>query len=220
MTDPRLDLINRVLAELPTPLVGSVTYDGEKHTKVCTQKAFDAFADCYAGMNPRRILEIGTHAGGSALMGLTFTNASIVSVDIGHTWITPARSFATWGEPSSEGGLDQVARVLNAHFPGRFISIVGDSTALGTRLVVKHLHAEQPFDFAFIDGDHSYAFVKSDIEFALSLGIKDIIVDDLNSADGSEVAQASRELGLTLVKEWPRVHSGGCSFGLMCAPQD
>ncbi len=215
MTDPRLDLINRVLKELPTPLVGSVAYDGAKEGKVCTQKAFDAFADCYALARPKRMLEIGTHAGGSALMGLAFTDASIVSVDIGHTWITPAHSFAAWHTLSTEGGLEQVAQVLSTHFPGRFELLVGDSTALGTRILLQQRHAAQPFDFAFIDGDHSYAFVKADIEFALSLGIRDLILDDMNSVNpNSEVAQAARELGLTVVKEWEAIHSGGVSFAL------
>ncbi len=215
MTDPRLSLINRVLAELPTPLVGSVAYDGEKDTKTCTQKAFDAFADCYSRVRPKRVLEIGTHAGGSALMTLAFTEASVVSVDIGHTWIAPTRSFADWGALSKEGGLDQVARVLQAAFPDRFVSLIGDSTALGTRMLIKERHATQPFDLAFIDGDHSYAFVKEDIRFARSLGIEWLILDDLNSVNpGSEVAQAAREEGLSIVKEWPSIHSGGVSFGL------
>ncbi len=216
MTDPRLDLINRVLAELPTPLVGSVAYDGEKQNKLCTQKAFDAFADCYTLVRPRHMLEVGTHAGGSALMGLAFTDASIVSVDIGHTWITPAYSFTQWGELSTEGGLEQVARVLSAHFPGRFTSVVGDSIAPGTRGVLRDLHVSRPFDTAFIDGDHSYPFVKADIQFARELGIRDILLDDYNGGD-SEVAQAAREEGLTLVKEWTKIHSSGCGFALMRA---
>ncbi len=214
MTDT-LDLINRVLKELPTPLVGSVAYDGAKEGKVCTQKAYDAFADCYSLARPTNVLEIGTHAGGSALMTLAFTDAKVLSVDIGHTWITPARSFATWGVESAEGGLQQVAQVLDTHFPGRFRLLLGDSTALGTRLLIKKAHAEQPFDLAFIDGDHSYAFVKSDIQFALSLGIHDLILDDMNSVNpDSDVAQAARELGLIVVKEWPAVHSSGVSFAL------
>ncbi len=212
-----LDLINLILKELPTPLVGSVAYDGHKETKECTPKAYAAFDECYSLVRPKHILEIGTHAGGSALMALAFTDAKVFSVDIGVNWITPDYSFSTWDRPSTEGGLKQVAYVLTTHFPGRFSLLVGDSTALGTRQIIKQRHAIDPFDFAFIDGDHSYDFVKSDIEFALSLGITNMILDDLNTIDGGEVAKAARELGLTVVKEWQRIHSGGVSFGLVRA---
>lgn len=213
--DPRLTLINRVLRELPIPLVGSVAYDGAKEGKVCTDKAFAAFADCYSLVRPRRVLEIGTHAGGSALMTLAFTEASVLSVDIGHTWIEPLHSFATWSEHSQEGGLYQVERVLKTHFPGRFGLLVGDSTALGTRLKVRAAHALEPFDLAFIDGDHSYDYVKADIQFARSLGITQMVLDDFNSDNpNSEVAQAAREEGLVVVREWKTIHSGGVSFAL------
>lgn len=213
--NPTLDLIQRVLKELPTPLVGSVTYDGHKETKECTPKAYAAFDDCYSLVRPRHILEIGTHAGGSALMALAFTEAKVFSVDIGVNWITPDHSFSTWYVPSQEGGLKQVEQVLSAHFPGRFSLLVGDSTALGTRRTIKERHAQEPFDLAFIDGDHSYDYVRSDIEFVLSLGIRNIICDDMNSVNpNSEVALAARELGLVVVKEWPAIHSGGVSFAL------
>ncbi len=217
MTDT-LPLINRVLRDLPCPLVGSVCYDGAKHTKVCTPKAYAAFSDLYTLVRPTHVLEIGTHAGGSALMTLSLTDARVLSVDIGHTWITPERSFAQWDLPSHEGGLYQVERVLRKAFgEARFGVLVGDSTAATTRRAIQACHEVDPFDCAFIDGDHAYDYVLSDIRFARSLGIRDLIVDDLNSADGSDVLRAVREEGLTIVKEWPRVHSGGCSFGLVRA---
>jgi hypothetical protein len=214
MTDPRLDLINRVLAELPVPLVGSVAYDGQKHTRRCTQKAFDAFVECYSLVRPRHMLEIGTHAGGSALMALALTDATVLSVDIGHTWITANHSFAEWGAPAEDGGLSQVNEVLQRHFPGRFDLIIGDSTGMSTRDVIRQCHAVAALDCAFIDGNHAYDYVKSDIQFARSLGIKDILLDDLNSADGSDTVRAAKEEGLTIVWESPRIHSGGVSFGL------
>ncbi len=214
MTDPRLTLINRVLAELPTPLVGSVAYDGEKHTKVCTQKAFDAFAECYSLLRPKRVLEIGTHAGGSALMTLAFTEATVLSVDIGETWITPARSFRDWGALGNEGGLNQVREVLRRHFPDRFDLIIGDSTAPATRRAIVAYPSAEPFDLCFVDGNHAYDYVKADIQFARSLGVTQFILDDLNTVDGSDVARAAREEGLTIEWESGRIHSGGVTIGL------
>lgn len=219
IADPTLDLINRVLKDLPVPLVGSVAYDGNKRTKTCTDKAYRAFAECYSLARPHRVLEIGTHAGGSALMTLALTDASVLSVDIGENWITPEHSFADWGCESSEGGLNQVQHVLKEAFGAyRFSLIVGDSTAPETRAAIKACHILNPFDFAFIDGNHAYDYVASDIRFALELGIREMVVDDLNSSDpGSDVARAVRECGLTIVKEWGRIHSGGVSFGLVRA---
>ena len=219
MPDPRFDLINRVLKALPTPLVGSVCYDGAKQTKTCTVKAFEAFADCYSLVRPRHVLEIGTHAGGSALMTLALTDAAVLSVDIGHTWITPDHSFADWHVESSEGGLRQVERVLRATFgESRFSLLVGDSTAAETQLAIKLANQLSPFDLAFIDGNHAYEYVTKDIAFARSLGIRWLIVDDLNSADGSDVARAVQEAGLEVLREWTRIHSGGVSLGLTRDP--
>jgi cephalosporin hydroxylase len=218
MTDP-LSLINWVLKDLPVPLVGSVCYDGQKQTKECTAKAFAAFTECYSLVRPRRVLEIGTHAGGSALMALALTEASVLSVDIGSTWITPERSFADWGCESGEGGLYQVERVLRAAFPDRFSLLIGDSTDPSTRATIKVCHTLEPFDLAFIDGNHAYEYVLSDIRFARSLGVKTLILDDMNSSDpNSDVARAAREEGLVIVKEWATIHSGGVSFALTRVP--
>ncbi len=217
---PTLTLINRVLKDLPIPLVGSVAYDGHKETKTCTAKAYAAFDDCYCLVRPRHVLEIGTHAGGSALMTLAFTEARVLSVDIGHTWITPDRSFADWHQLSGEGGLYQVERVLKAAFgEERFRLFIGDSTAPDTRRAIEAVHAIDPFDCAFIDGNHAYDYVLSDIRFARLLGIRDIILDDMNSINpNSDVARAAREEGLVVVKEWASIHSGGVSFALTRAP--
>lgn len=220
MSDPRLTLVNRVLKDLPTPLVGSVCYDGDKEGKTCTAKAFAAFVECYSLVRPHRVLEIGTHAGGSALMTLALTDAAVLSVDIGVNWITPDRSFVDWGVKSKEGGLYQVERVLRAAFgEDRFTLLIGDSTATETQQAIKAAHAAAPFDLAFIDGNHAYGYVVKDIAFARSPGIRWMILDDLNSVNpDSDVARAAREAGLDVLREWGDIHSGGVSIGLTRDP--
>jgi hypothetical protein len=202
--------VNRVAKLLPIPLVGSVLYDGCKTTRECTPKAFAAFVDCMARAAPKRILEIGTHAGGSALIMLALSEASILSVDIGHTWIMPHRSFADWGAISSEGGLNQVEAVLKSAFPGRFDLYIGDSTALGTLQYLTARQAEQPFDTAFVDGNHDPAYIAKDIATCLALGIRKLILDDFNC----ETPKVAAAAGLRVEKEWTDIHSGGVSFCL------
>lgn len=205
------DLVNRIAPMLPIPLVGSVLYDGHKERRECTVKAFEAFEECMELAAPTRILEIGTHAGGSALLMLALSRASIVSVDIGHTWITPDRSFVDWGTPSeTDGGLIQVQAVLNSMFPDRFAIYVGDSTSPTTIQQMALCNEINRFDCAFIDGDHDPAYITKDIETCLSLGIKTLIMDDWNCETPGVAATA----GLTVVKEWPLIHSSGVSFAL------
>lgn len=213
-------LVNRVAPLLPLPLVGSVLYDGQKEKRECTIKAFEAFEECMGLARPTSILEIGTHAGGSSLLMLALTKASIVSVDIGETWITATHSFSDWGKPSAtEGGLGQVYKVLSEQFPNRFSLYVGDSTFDKTISAMTLCNIECPFDLGFVDGNHAYDYVKKDIETCLGLGIKTFILDDYNgdAAEASDSKRAAKDCGLTVVKEWQRVHSSGVGFALLRA---
>lgn len=212
--------LQRLFRYLPVPLVGSVAFNGAKETKVCTEAAYTAFEQLFEMVQPTSILEIGTHAGHSSALMLAFNpRANVVSVDIGGPWIGQHASFADWGQPSSEGGLLYVQQILRAHYgEERFKLLIGDSTGLQTLQWLLAEHQVRPFDFAFIDGNHMGAYVQHDIEMALRMGIRNIVVDDLNSADGSEVWQAAQATGLQLVREWPELHSGRAGFGLMRAP--
>ena len=211
-------LIRSTVKRLPVPLVGAVAFDGQKHTKDVTPKCLAAFADLFSLIRPTRILEIGTHAGHSSCMMLGFSDASIVSVDIGTVWIGANHSFADWSTTSAEGGLLYVEQVLReAYGRDRFTLIIGDSTSEQVDDHLTALHHIRPFDCAFVDGDHSYPYVNSDIALARSFGIKDIIVDDYNN-DQSDTARAAREHGLVMVKEWKDLHSSGVSTALMRAP--
>lgn len=219
MSTSTLDLIQSVAKKLPIPLVGSVMYNGNKETRQVTSAAYEAFKECFDLIqpSPTKILEIGTHAGGSAAMMLAFApHAAVVSVDIGHTWITPNKSFATWHSESHEGGLLYVEQVLKQSFGGeRFALYIGDSTSPETLTYLRASNEAAPFDLAFVDGNHELSYVVRDIKMCKSLGIKTLILDDYNSDDGGEVSQAAAKEGLHLVKEWKRLHSGGVSMALL-----
>lgn len=213
-------LIQQVAQRLPIPLVGSVMYNGNKVTKTCTMACYTAFRECFELISPTRILEIGTHAGGSACMMLAMAPAaSVVSVDIGENWITPGRSFRDWYIESDEGGLLYVEQVLKESFGAdRFNLIIGDSTAPATRARLEALNAQQSFDLGFVDGNHALDYVEKDIAMCRALGIRTLILDDYNSDTNGEVAQAAANQGLELIKEWKSIHSGGVSFALTRVP--
>lgn len=212
--------LQRLFRYLPVPLVGSVAFNGAKQTKVCTEAAYTAFEQLFEIVRPTRILEIGTHAGHSSALMLAFNpGASVVSVDIGGPWIGQHSSFADWGQPSHEGGLLYVQQILRAHYGvDRFKLMIGDSTGLQTLQWILAEHQAQPFDFAFIDGNHMGIYVHHDIQMALGLGIKTLVLDDYNGADQGDVWKAAQDTGLQLVREWPELHSGRAGFGLMRAP--
>jgi hypothetical protein len=79
------------------------------------------------------------------------------------------------------------------------IVIVGDSSVEETQ---QRIHEAGPYDVIFIDGDHSYAGVKSDFEFALKLNPRIIALHDIADAvkhrrEGCEVDRLWKEIRAT-----------------------
>lgn len=107
--------------------------------------------DLYLRIEPRRVLEIGTNDGGTLFCWaqLAAPFSIIVSVDLGERdqYKENAPHFDSWLAPS-----------VGLH------TIVGDSHATET---IKEIISYGPYDFIFIDGDHSYEGVCADWETAL-----------------------------------------------------
>lgn len=126
---------------------------------------------------PKSILEIGFNLGGSALAWLHLSDATLVSVDI-----------------NPHDVLKQAGDVLTKQFPGRFKLIICQNSERKKRI----LETGKSFDLIFIDGDHTFGGVMSDIGLARSLGIKRMVFDDWLLHWGPGVSPAIEKTGLKL----------------------
>jgi predicted O-methyltransferase YrrM len=105
--------------------------------------SFIAAVEEYLGQRPRKILDIGTNKGGTALMFQHIASEGCISIDI----------------RGREVGIPD-AWFPKVHF------IVGDSSSPE---VIAEIQQNGPYDLIFIDGDHSYDGTKKDWELAKTL---------------------------------------------------
>ncbi len=189
------------LLRLGRPLVGSLAFDHRDAFNL-RESCITMVEDVVSRVNPESILEVGTHHGHSACLWLCLSKARVTSVDIGHTWTAVEHGFSEWGQPGGTG-LRHVKNTLSQDFPDRFVQIVGDSTAADTRALIEQ---KSPYDMAFIDGDHSYAYVLKDINMAVELGIKWIVLDDCTSED-EDTWRAAKDARLELVAHYVSIHN-------------
>ncbi len=99
-----------------------------------------------AASGTQRILEVGCHLGAGTLsLATACPSARIVTYDI----LPQAGAFIVKSEPALR---DRIER--------RIVSFPSDAA---------RLHAEPPYDFIYIDGDHTAASVHADTELALEI---------------------------------------------------
>ena len=194
------------LKMLPRPLVGGLAYD---HNDIFNfrDSCIDMMKDVMTIAKPKEILEIGTHAGGSACIMLCLSEANLTSIDIGGNHITWKHSFYDWNIPSTQGGLNLVCSVLENNFPNRFRFVLGDSSSEEVFNVIK----DKNYDLIFIDGNHTVEGVSKDINTAFKLNIPYMLLDDYNLRDGDNDGRivAARNCGLTLFKFYENIHNAG-----------
>lgn len=130
---------------------------------------------------PKTILEIGFNVGYSSTMWLSFSDATVYSVD----------------NSTRDHTLDAFQRVKN-RFGDRFHFLNVDSAA------VKPLLEGISFDFAFVDGDHTASGVERDLDMVRSLGILNIAMDDYwpRFSAAQEVLPRS---GYEVVQQWGNI---------------
>lgn len=125
-----------------------MTWMDETMTPVhCVQlkEEFDWLLAIYDKLKPRRILEIGSHAGGTLyhFMQRAPDGSHFTSVSLGAT--PHIRAWVDWADQHGHG-----LEVMDA-----------DSTSLAA---VDWMKIQAPYDFAFIDGSHWYEYVSKDWE--------------------------------------------------------
>jgi hypothetical protein len=117
------------------------------------KEELDAFLAWVEPQNPKRIIEIGAHQGGTAMHFCAVAHELVISIDL----------------PDGEGGgiplhacYGRNAMIANA-FP-HYRGVLGDSHSLTTQLVVDEILGDDLVDGLFIDGDHTLEGVTQDYE--------------------------------------------------------
>ena len=151
------------------------------------KEEFEPFLAWVRTQSPQRILEIGTHQGGSAMHFCAIAPALVVSVDL---------------PEGMHGGLTAEqceARnlMIQRTFP-QFRSLLGSSHDPTIRARVVDLLAGQLFDGLFIDGDHTSVGVLQDYEWYAPLVRPGgwIAFHDINDTDHH------RSLGCDVAPVW------------------
>ena len=109
-------------------------------------------------INPKIIWEFGFNTGHSSAIWLALTDAIVYAVD-----------------PSTEFPTLQGFKQLNAEFPNRlnFLNISSRHPSVESTMLT-HMP-----DLLLVDGDHSYAGCKADLDLAARLKVKHILIDNL-----------------------------------------
>lgn len=127
---------------------------------------FEQLLRLYVQGEPKRVLEIGTNNGGTLYYWAKFATqgTTIVSADLGERedYWKYEPDFNSWLAPGA--GLH---------------TIVGDSHS---DEVLAEMYAYGPYDFIFIDGDHTYEGVLADWIASLAMAAPDglIALHDIN----------------------------------------
>jgi predicted O-methyltransferase YrrM len=110
------------------------------------------FTKIVMGMQPRRILEIGTAEGGVfwLLCRMAAADATLISLDL-----PPQERYS--------GGNKIDINLESMKIPGQTVHVIhGDSHAPETPGQVQKILGDQLLDLLFIDGDHTYEGVSQD----------------------------------------------------------
>ena len=154
---------------------------------------------------PARLLEIGTASGGTLFMftRIASDEARIVSVDL------PGGTFGGGYPPRKIPLYNAFA------LPGQRLKLIrADSHATETFEQVKDCFDEQPVDFIFIDGDHTYEGVRKDFEMYKKL-IKNggfIAFHDTEYAEG--VSRFWSEIKGQYENKWEFISDKGPRYGI------
>ena len=170
-----------------------------------SRNEFISLLNIISDLKPVRLLEIGTASGGTLFMftRVASNNATIVSVDL------PGGAFG--------GGYPPGRIPLYSAFalPNQNLNLIrADSHSAETFELVKQSFGNEPIDFIFIDGDHTYEGVRSDFEMYKKLirGGGYIAFHDTEYAEG--VSQFWSEIKNRYEKKWEFIAHKGPRYGI------
>lgn len=145
--------------------------------------AFRSLEKTMLDFKPKTILEIGFNRGSSALSFLLASEpwgAVVYSVDVRRN-VQPCVDY------------------LQELFPNRFHYIKTDSA----RLLEDGLFPLETVDLVFIDGNHSYEYIRKDTETAFALNARYILYDEYTHPPHmKDVRKVMKELDLVLVEDY------------------
>lgn len=157
---------------------------------------FNTLLNLYQKEQPKRVLEIGTHYGGSLYQWLHHATADtvVVAVDLYHL---NEHMYAEWTPPDV-----------------KLITIRGDSK---DENVIGITREYAPYDWVFIDGSHVYEDVKSDWE-TYRFEANTVILHDINYHPECGVDKLWREIqGNGYITQELRADPAflGCGIGIV-----
>jgi predicted O-methyltransferase YrrM len=154
------------LQDVPIDLDAVVTKSQEVFIAIQNPNELRSFLELLSERRPKVIVEIGTGHGGHlyCLSQVADPSALLIGIDLpGSTYHSPVESdcklFATFGPPGQ-----------------RFEFIRQSSLLHETLATLKEMLGGREIDLLYLDGDHSYASVKSDYERYEALVAEDGII--------------------------------------------
>lgn len=138
-----------------------------------TDEVFRAFQFARQLYKPKHVLEIGFHLGHSTTYQLEiFKNSTLVSVSpfIDRTGV----HRGDFVDPTLRW---KMAIVMYKKYKGRWVWIPGKSHIVRQEIDSYH-DGKQPFDFALVDGGHTYEPASYDMQMCVDFGLKAFLLDN------------------------------------------
>jgi predicted O-methyltransferase YrrM len=156
----------------------------ERITLTQYEPEFEVLLNHYIDLNAKNILEIGSYFGSSLHHWLYYSqeNAKIISIDV------PISEFCGQNDPRvpvQEFAIQNEWKLWTKRNKNKLHLIQQASQLKSTKKEVEKLLNNELLDFLFIDGDHRYDAVKTDLEMYLPLVRKGgkIALHDINYAE-------------------------------------
>lgn len=163
----------------------------------------EAVLKIYCALQPQRVLEVGSWHGGTLYHWIknAVPGAIVASIDMPMNGSMSSRQ--KWGEWASQAGVTLAAWVGNSH----------------DKSIMQRADNLAPFDFIFIDGDHSWNGVKSDFDnyFPMVRPGGCIVFHDIAAADDNPLIQVGlwwREMIATIKNRTEEIISTPGSGGM------